>query len=490
VARRVLSRIPFVPHGIALLALSSGALFACGPSDRGDSLAEVPPLPSDLTQYDARVVKRIEAAAAELEADVSQASSWANLGMVYEVERMRNLALACYREALARTPEEPRWWYRSALCHFRQGELAHAERAIERAIELAPSYAPAHYRRGTFALETGALDAAQSAFERAIELDADYFGGWLGKARVLLASDRPDEALAILERLRQADPEDRSVKSVLAAAQREVGRAAEELSAPPSGLDEEAGPHWKDAWEDEVRELRRVPEELQAGGMVARGKGEAALPILERLRAEKPSDVQTLMQLAEAYLQADRPDDARRTYRAVLDVDRTHIGAHMGLARLREREGDRAIALQIYDEILALDPRHGPALAEKARILYQGDQFEPAIPVLERALAVDQRDPELWNWLAWSRLTSGLFEDAEEAFLALLERAPERADAWLGLAKTRLKLQRLDGAEEALRKAEELGVETPGLLRSVRESLDRARNRSERGRRGEGEGGG
>jgi tetratricopeptide (TPR) repeat protein len=474
-------------RALAWLALAAGAPAGCDRAAPEAGLAQVPPVPADLGPYDERVVQRIRETVAALEQDLGSASAWGRLGMVYEVERMRALALSCYREAEARAPEEPRWSYRSAICHWRQGELDEASVAIARALELAPDYAPAHYRRGTFALETGDLDAALSAFERAIELEPDYFGGWLGKARALLASDRAEEALAILERLRALDELDRSVASVRAAALRELGRAQE---APPPGAaltEEEVGPHWKDPWEDEVRELRRVPEELVVGGMVARGQGEEAVPILERLRDEKPDDARTLMQLAEAYAQAKRPTEARRTFRKVIELEPANVAARVGLARIWFESGGRAIAMQFLDEALSLEPDYGPALFEKARLLYFGDQHEAAIPVLERALRGDQRNPELWNWLAWSQLLTGSPEEAEASFQALLERSPERGEAWLGIAKARLSLLRLDEAEEALARAEALGIETPGLLRDLQKDLERVRNRVEREQKADGE---
>lgn len=471
------------------LGLATSTLAACAPAPRGAGdagLAQVPPLPSDLEQYDARVVERIQEAVGELEQDLASAAAWGQLGMVYEVERMRALALACYREATARAPDEPRWWYRSAICRWRQGEIEQANQAIRRVLELAPSYAPAEYRRGTFAFESGDLDAALAAFERARSLDPGYVGGPLGKARVLLASDRAAEALAILDDLATLDPGDRSIASVRAAALREAGRAQEapELSSAP--VEEEVGPHWKDPWEDEVRYLRRVPEELRVGTMVARGRGEEAVPTLERMRDEKPTDLRTLMQLAEAYAQAGRALEARKTFRSVIDLEPENLAARVGIARLRIEAGERELGMQLLEEALSINPEYGPALVEKARLLFNNEQYEPAVPVLLHALKLDQRDPELWNWLAWSQFHNGRWQEAEASFLAQLERAPERGDAWLGLAKTRLKLQRPDEAEQALEKAVAIGIQTPGLLRTVQRELERLRRRVARDQEGGG----
>ncbi len=473
--------------GLACIVMADLPLQSCGTAETSGALLPEPPLPADLENYDERVIERLRSAAEHVRESPSSALAWGELGMIYEVERMRGLALVCYQQARLREPEVPKWWYRSAICHWRQGEIDAALQAIAETIRLSPSYAPAYYRHGTFQLETGELASARESFARAMELDQEYFGGWLGTARVLLLEERSAEAIEILERLREEDPSDRSVVNVLAAAYREAGRDPES-TLPTSALpeDEELGRHWNDPWEDEIRELRRVPEMLQAGTMVARGNGEEAIPILERLRDERPAEIQILLQLSEAYAQADRLQEARRTYRTILDVDPDHVLARIGLARLREREGERAVALQLLDEILARQPDYGPALAEKARILYEGQQYEQAIPWLVRALEVDQRNPELWFWLGWSQLTLRLWEDAREAFQNLLERSPERGDAWLALAKAQVKLDQLDEAEKALQRAEEIGVETPRLLQEVAQALERARAQEGR-REGEGE---
>src|SRR5262245_36262276 len=154
------------------------ALASCGPD------APEPPLPAGMEGLDARVVARVEETRAKVLADPENPDTWGELGMVYGAERLRAVALDCFREAARLDPDQPRWPYREAITHAQMGDNQAAIDAIQRSLALEPEYPPSHARLGSYRMDLGDLDGAEQAFRKAIALDSTYPGGWVGLARV------------------------------------------------------------------------------------------------------------------------------------------------------------------------------------------------------------------------------------------------------------------------------------------------------------------
>src|SRR5262245_19686720 len=128
----------------ALLALAS-----CGPD------GPEPPLPAGMEALDARVVARIEETRAKVLADPENADTWGELGMVYGSERLRAVALECFREAARLDPEQPRWPYRQAITLAQMGSGQEAIEAMLRSLALEPEYPPSHARLGSYRMDLG-----------------------------------------------------------------------------------------------------------------------------------------------------------------------------------------------------------------------------------------------------------------------------------------------------------------------------------------------
>lgn len=82
-----------------------------------------------------------------------------------------------------------------------------AEAATDRALELDPDLAAAHVVRGRVRLSLRRdWSGAEAAFRRALELDASSVDAHLAYAHLLAASGRHDEALDLVHRARELDP--------------------------------------------------------------------------------------------------------------------------------------------------------------------------------------------------------------------------------------------------------------------------------------------
>ncbi len=476
-------RISRVLH---VLAACAGLACGCRDGDAPSSLA--PPLPGNLSELDPRVVQRIRPAHERVVAEPASARAWAELGLVYEAERLRNLALACFQEASARDPAEPRWPYREACTLSALGRPAEASSAIERSIALEPGYAPSHWRAGDYRLGLGELEAAERSFRRAIELDPAFPGGWYGLARLHLQRDESQAAVLVLEDLRRRQGEDGAILRLLAEAYRQVGRAEELGDAAALQVDED-GPVWNDPWELEARAYRQDPALLHVGEMIQDGRTEEAVQLLLDARRASGDPLAHALQLAEAYLELGRHSESEREVRALIESEPGNSGAHVLLSRLHQGRGEIEAALEELEIVTTLQPTYGGAFAAQGMLFYRQGDLERAAGALARALELGVSDAEVRYTLGQAQLTLNRWPDARSTFEALVALESENGDAWAGLAKARLKLRDLPGAESALERALATTVRQRGFVEQVREAVERARARRERREAGEPDGG-
>ncbi len=116
------------------------------------------------------------------------------------------------------------------------GDLAAAERASRRALELAPELAESHVARGLALSLSRRYDEAASAFEEAIRLNPGLFDAHHYFARISFASGRTERAAELFARAAALRQEDFQSPILLALALRVLGRSEEARQAGREGV--------------------------------------------------------------------------------------------------------------------------------------------------------------------------------------------------------------------------------------------------------------
>lgn len=133
--------------------------------------------------------------------------------------------------------------------------------------------------------------------------------------------------------------------------------------------------------------------------------GQSLEELETRVRA-RPDDIPTRLALAEAYVDAQRGDDAAGQYRAVLQIDNENVPALNGVALLLFRSGSPEGALAASERVLSLRPRDPDALFLKGLILYQREDFAQAVAVWDVFL-------EVGEFHGAAPMVRSLYEDAK-----------------------------------------------------------------------------
>ena len=202
-------------------------------------------------------------------------------------------AVALWTGVVEHAPHHARAYNNLAAALLEEGRVDEAERALARALELAPPTSFVHRNLARIAAERGQLDAAMEHLEQALALH-DSAAARSDLALLLRWSGRAAESELHLRRALELEP----------------ARASDRL------------------------ELARL--------LVARGADAEALAHLERLTAEPPESAAEHLLLGQALSRLARPHEALAEFRRASELDPTSAEARAGATRIQERLEARA----------------------------------------------------------------------------------------------------------------------------------------------------
>ncbi|MFM7202457.1 MAG: tetratricopeptide repeat protein [Myxococcota bacterium] len=253
----------------------------------------------------------------------------------------------------------------------------------------------------------GAFEQALARFQRALSLKPDYPPALDGQLGSLVALNRPEEALQVLER-RQKQP-----------------------GAP-------------DLKELEQR-LRAQLKLKEAQNMLAAGRKTSALALLETLYNQNRQDVEVGNLYAGLLMEEKRWKDASEVYRRVVEKDPSQLNARRELARALWEQGAQLEARNLLKELMpSLPPADQSGvrlqlasweafLAEQAKT--SGDNAR-ALEHYRQAYALAPQAGFVMRGLAGLYWSNGQLELASKFYAIASARDPKDAEALQGASET------------------------------------------------------
>jgi tetratricopeptide (TPR) repeat protein len=150
------------------------------------------------------------------------------------------------------------------------------------------------------------------------------------------------------------------------------------------------------------------------------GDNQGALPLLLRAREQTPRHVDLLNALGTCFSRLGRSQDAVDVFDAALKIapdTRLHFGRALALEDMRALDAARAG----LEQVVALDPAHGEALARLALLAVQRGDHEGARALAQRALGIDPKDATARIALAHAALEQKDMDTAEHQVSALVQ---------------------------------------------------------------------
>lgn len=465
-------------HRIAVIGLTVLLLGACS---KLESLFVDEPIAAGIDSPDQDVALYLQMMLQSARAMQASGLMRGRLGMGYDVNGLRDEALATYAQAEALDPNDFRWPYFSALLIAEAGEYAMALAALDRALAIDANYLPALLSQGNWLLQLDRPNDAMIAFEHALDLDAipgsspvPSPAATFGRARVMIVRGERVQAVELLEQLVQTVTHPyiyRTLGEVL----RDLGRTKQARTALAQGKD--AVPlKWPDErWDQRKAHVRGSASYNHAQHLSASGRVDEALAILDRLQGHHPEDecgreqefflaCNLMNSFSVAYDRMGLPGRALETLQRGLSINSDFIPFHLTIANIYREQRDLESALTHLERATELNPSRSYTHEQRGRILFGLQRYEAARSAFESALQYESEKRTSLFYLGLAEVELGNWRQAIDRFERVVQLEPGFAVGHMFLARSLGEAGRLDEARKAQVFARQYGAD-PAELR-------------------------
>ncbi|HUR17293.1 MAG TPA: tetratricopeptide repeat protein [Candidatus Limnocylindrales bacterium] len=259
-------------------------------------------------QAQGRLDEAIALYRAALLRDPNDALTYNNLGTALAAKGQLDEAIVHYRRALALAPKDADGHYNLANALMAQGKLADAADQFQEALRIEPGLVEAHLNLGNALSELGRSDEAAGHYRQAIAMRPDMVEAVNNLGLVLSDRGQLDEAIAQFRRALAIDPDFADAHSNLGSALAQTGANAE------------------------------------------------ALTHLQRAVALLPRSADAHNELGVVLAQQNRLDEAIGEFRQAIGLEPGLVAAHGNLGMALQLQGKLDEAIQQYQEATRLAP--------------------------------------------------------------------------------------------------------------------------------------
>lgn len=296
-------------------------------------------------------------------------------------------ALRLLRRSLEITPNDPRAHVALATFFVNSGKLKEALKEYDRALELAPNTPNFLFRRGVAKVLSGDTSGGNQDLERALQLEPEN-SLIRNELAILLASERRfDDATHHFRLVLKSEPNNYDARNGMGSMHAQRGR-------------------YTDAREEFEKAIEINPAKPSARAnlgllLLREGKKDEAIALLKEVVSNNPNFVEGYTNLASAHL-------ANNDSAAALTVLRDGVAKNPNAAGLQKQLIDGLVKEkrigEAESELQAIIARRPDDLAAKralARIYFDRDQYDGALPLFREIMTKAPDDLETANNLAW-----------------------------------------------------------------------------------------
>ena len=145
-----------------------------------------------------------------------------------------------------------------------------------------------------------------------------------------------------------------------------------------------------------------------------------AITLLERAKIDSPQNADLLLALGDAYYLENKQNEAYSSYRSAFQIDPTMLRAKMQLGVLLKGAKSYDLAINSFNEVIAINPNYGPVYRELAETYYKWGRNKPSKAAEYMQLAISNYDKymSMTDYSLASRMRRA-------DFLVLLKNWPE-----------------------------------------------------------------
>jgi tetratricopeptide (TPR) repeat protein len=370
----------------------------------------------------------------------------ARLGQLYEQARRWRDAAEAYRGAVALNPRSAGVRRRLAAAWLEAGEPARAREVLEGVLEMRPRDAASYHMLAEVEIALTNLAAAESAARRLIELEPD---GLRGPYVLVQVFERRHEYQRVVETLAPLLEQARAMRP-----QRLLVEMLDQLGRAYQWLEDAEGA--ARVYEDAVSLMPSSPgfQARLAQAYVDADRRDDAVRLLARARGASPDNLTLAIIEADLHGRQGDVDEGEGLLLDLLAANRDVPRAHLALASFyseHDRLNEATLVLEAAQEQF---PRETSILFLLGAVLEQSDRFADAERAFRRVLDRDPEHAQALNYLGYMLADRGERLDESVALIArAVETDPHNGSYLDSLGWAYFKLDRLDLAEPPLRAA-------------------------------------
>ncbi len=314
------------------------------------------------------------------------------LGLWLLDQNQADAAERAFNRATDIDPADRAGWLGLARVYLQRGENDRAAGLLERLVAAGARDGYALQLLGTAYQRLGRGDAATAALTVGVNAEPQWSDPWtdemlafrrghaalLKDATAYIIGGRFDEAIRILEQLRQAKPDDLVL----------------------------------------LAHLGQV--------YVAAGRDDEGVAVLQQVLAKSPDRFEALVDLATGYMHQEQFAKARTAVDRAIAINPTYAPAYETLGLIRWRSGDAAGAVKAFDTTVRLDPRNARALVWTGMVETNRGRTAAALDAFERAARVNPTSVDAWIGIANAQIDRRDTEGAQAALTNAQRLQPDR----------------------------------------------------------------
>lgn len=354
------------------------------------------------------------------------------LDLIYALARLhhaqgdREKADAMIQEATRAQPDDPKPFLLLSAYRGRNGDVEGALAAAEQALEADPESAEARLRKAEVLIDLGFREkdpgrtaAGRAVVESVLAREPDHASALFVKAKLDIAEERPEEAVAALRRVIEVRPSWPQAHFLLASVHLMRGERTAARAEATRALELDAN----------FLEARKLLTRVHA----ALGDHDNAITVGRQvLRIDDDPAIRIVV--AQSLVRQRRLDAALRELEAIPE-ERREVEAHYALGRVHTLRGDAEAARRHLDAAWKADPVRPEILRALVDLDVRDGNPGAAAERIEAALRQAPDDAQLQQLRGEVLLYTGRSSEAEAAFRRAIELDPNDLRSYQSLAR-------------------------------------------------------
>jgi tetratricopeptide (TPR) repeat protein len=393
----------------------------------------IPALP-DLTGQPKAVVEYVQKVNEEALASPSSDHAVGNLAMAYQSNFFYHEANTCYKRASELNARDWRWIYYSALIDEELGDTKATIEKLNRTLELNPEVSQAWFRLGNSYLKTNSFQDAETAFHKVLalkeyfpeaqsRLDLSNTGAFPLKAyasynlaRAAFQQDKLTEAKTILEQLVEQYPKFGPAYRLLGNVYQKLGDETRSNEFDTKAGDFESYLPPADPMYDEmILSSRNTAFLIKQFDIAAKSENyKWTLSLMDHLLAISPDDGEVLTKRIKLALDMQ----VFRTVDSLLPAFYKLCGSDdkklIDMARYFVYRAQYEPAVILLRRAIAINPKALDAHLLFINILTEFKQYEMGINYCNELVSIEPKNAEIRNQLARMYIEQGNIEEARQ----------------------------------------------------------------------------